>query len=196
MAFVGVADFRFPRVARCALAAALIAATIACGSETPEPAPTTAEGWHEFSGSWTAAGRRKLLQLGPQRSVAVVEVSGSLLLSGASRPALGFRGEAITFADDATGMLGRAVWTDERGEQLYSELTAERSDGALAIRGRFVGGSGRYAGAEGEYAFGWQYLIESEAGEVQGRAVGLTGRVRVGAAARAGAHPAGAEPAR
>ena len=42
----------------------------ACGGE---PAAPAAGGWHEFEGSWGAAGRRKELHLGPDRMVAVVD---------------------------------------------------------------------------------------------------------------------------
>jgi hypothetical protein len=166
---------------RAALSLAVLAQ--ACGPQEPAPpAAASADGWHEFSGSWTAAGRRKLLQLGPQRRVAVVDVSGSLLLGGPTRPAVGFHGEAITFADDLTGMLGRAVWTDEHGDQAFSELAGRRDGERLLITGTFVGGSGRYAGATGEYAFEWHYMIESDDGRVQGRTQGLAGRVRMDSA--------------
>jgi hypothetical protein len=51
------------------------------------------------------------------------------------------------------------------------------------IVGTITGGTGRYAGLEGEYSFTWQFVIPTEDGLVQGRAVGLAGRVR-GAGAR------------
>ena len=169
--------------------ALLIAALLtSCGPTEAVTAEPTADGWHEFTGSWSAAGRRTTLQLGPQRRVSVVDVSGSVLLSGESRPAVGFHGQAISFADELTGMLGRAVWTDEHGDQVFSELEGAREGDAIRVQGRFVGGTGRYAGATGEYAFEWQYLIEAEDGHVQGRTMGLAGRVRVDGA--------GAEPPR
>jgi hypothetical protein len=166
-------------VARCVLLVLLALPPGGCGPDTAPPLAAVPGGWHEFQGSWTAAGRRKVLQLGPERRVAVLDVSGSLVLSGPERPALGFLGEALNFADDLTGSLGRAVWTDERGDQVFSELAGERHGERLLVTGTFVGGTGRYAGATGEYAFEWQYLIESEDGLVQGRTLGLAGRVRV-----------------
>jgi len=152
---------------------------LACGREPDVPAASAAGGWHEFEGSWGATGRRKELHLGADRMVAVVEASGSLLLSGPSRPALGFRGEAITFADERTGLIGRAVWTDEHGDQIFSELAAASVRPDTRITGTFVGGTGRFAGATGEYEFGWLYQIESDDGTVQGHTIGLHGRVRV-----------------
>jgi hypothetical protein len=160
---------------------ALLAASLlpACGREPPAPAAPAADGWHEFEGSWGATGRRKELHLGADRMVAVVEVTGSLLLSGPSRPAVGFRGEAVTFADERTGLVGRAVWTDERGDQVFSELAAASVRPDTRIKGTFVGGTGRFTGATGEYEFGWKYMIESDDGTVQGHTIGLHGRVRV-----------------
>lgn len=168
---------------------ALSAASLlpACGREAAEPPATALAGWHEFEGSWGAAGRRKELHLGADRQVAVLEVTGSLLLSGPSRPAVGFRGEAVTFSDERTGLVGRAVWTDEHGDQVFSELSAASLQPGTRITGTFVGGTGRFAGATGEYEFGWQYLIESDEGTVQGRTIGLRGRVRAGGEPPAGA---------
>jgi len=101
-----------------------------------------------------------------------------VLLSGASRPAVGFRAEAIVLNDSATGMVGRAVWTDERGDQAYSELRGEGTTTGNRIVGTFVGGTGRYSGATGTYEFSWRFVLESEDGTVQGQSSGLKGRVR------------------
>ena len=42
-----------------------------------------------------------------------------------------------------------------------------------------MGGTGRYRGAAGHYEFEWEYVLESEDGTVQGRGIGLTGRLRI-----------------
>ena len=78
-------------------------------------------------------------------------------------------------------MVGRAVWTDERGDKVFSELKGEWVGTGNHIAGTFLGGTGRYAGATGEYEFQWQYVLTAEDGTVSGRTVGLKGRVRVGA---------------
>jgi hypothetical protein len=171
---------------RCLRAAALLLtfAAFACG-DGGQAGPPAADGWHEFEGSWGASGQRKRLQLGEARAAVVVEVSGSVLLTGPSRPGVGFLGEAITFSDSKTGLTGRAVWTDERGEQVFSELSAPSVEPGERITGTFVGGTGRFAGAEGGYEFRWAYLIDSDDGAVQGHTVELRGRVRTGAAAGA-----------
>jgi len=79
------------------------------------------------------------------------------------RPGVGFRAWAIVFHDNATGLVGRAVWTDENGEEAYSELRGEGTAANNKITGTFVGGTGRYAGVTGDYEFSWRFMIENEA---------------------------------
>jgi len=105
------------------------------------------------------------------------------MLAGASRPGVGFRAEAVVLNDSATGMVGRSVWTDERGDQVYSELKGEGTATGSRIAGTFLGGTGRYAGASGTFEFSWRFVLESEDGVVQGQSVGLKGRVRIEAPA-------------
>jgi len=93
---------------------------------------------------------------------------------------VGFRAEVIALVDSESGLVGRGVWTDERGDQVFSELTGEGTAARNRIAGSIVGGTGRYAGATGSYEFSWQFVMESEDGSVQGRAVELKGRVRAG----------------
>jgi len=100
------------------------------------------------------------------------------MLYGSSRPALGFRAQAVVLNDSATGLIGRAVWTDETDNQVYSELRGETTPAGNRIVGTFVGGSGRYKGAAGTYEFSWRFLLESEDGIVQGQSTRLSGRVR------------------
>ncbi len=85
------------------------------------------------------------------------------------------------FNDSATGMVGRAVWTDERGDHVYSELRGDGIATSNRIVGTFLGGSGRYAGATGTYEFSWRFVLENEDGSVQGQSSDLKGRARIGA---------------
>jgi len=153
----------------------------ACG-----PAPQTAMSlpaggdWHEFEGTWTAAGSRYIMRLGRDRRASIANLNGSLLLAGPSRPAVGFRAEAIVLNDSVTGMVGRAVWTDEHGDQAYSELRGEGTATHNKIVGTFTGGTGRYSGATGAYEFSWRFVLETEDGSVQGQSIDLKGRVRAG----------------
>jgi len=161
-----------------------LAAVAACGPAGGPQATPGAEGWHEFQGSWTASGSRRVISLGEARSASVVGLNGSLMLAGPSRPGVGFRAEAIAMSDSASGLVGRAVWTNEKGEQAFSELRGEGTAAKNRIEGKFVGGTGRYAGAAGTYEFSWQYVLETEDGTVQGRATDLKGRIRIDEAAK------------
>lgn len=164
-------------------------ALAACGPSVPPAPPVAASPWHVFEGSWNAAGSRRVLEMGEGRRAAIVELRGSMLLSGAGRPGVGFRAELIGLTDRDFGLVGRSVWTDERGDQVFSELTGQGTAANNRISGTFVGGTGRYSGATGTYEFSWQYVMEAEDGSIQGRAAGLKGRVLVGGPAAGGKKP-------
>ena len=168
--------------------AALLLVTACRQSGAPVPQTPLAGEWHTFEGTWTAAGTRRTLRLGPDDRAAIFELTGSVLLTGAQRPAVGFRAQAIGFSDSRAGMQGRCVWTDERGEMVYSELKGEAVGSGNRIVGTFVGGTGRYAGVTGDYTFQWQYVIDAEDGAVSGRVVDFKGRARL---SRAATSPAG-----
>jgi hypothetical protein len=153
----------------------------ACGQQSdPAPTPPPPGEWRTFEGTWTAAGTRHTLNLGSDHRAWIFNLTGSLLLSGEQRPGVGFRAQVIGFSDNLSGMQGRCVWTDERGDQVYSELKGDAVGTGSRIVGTFLGGTGRYAGVTGEYTFRWQTVVDSEDGEVSGRVVDLKGRVRVG----------------
>jgi hypothetical protein len=101
------------------------------------------------------------------------------MLAGPSRPDIGFRSEAIVFTDSATGLVGRAIWTDEHGDAAFSELRGEGTAANNRIIGTFVGGTGRFAGATGSYEFAWRFVLDNGEGGVQGQSVGLHGRLRI-----------------
>jgi len=164
-----------------AVALAGLLALAACSPASPpaEPAPAGGE-WREFQGTWTAAGSRHTMRLGADRQASIASLNGSLLLAGPSRPGVGFRAEAIVLNDSASGMVGRSVWTDERGDQVFSELRGEGTATGNRITGTILGGTGRYSGATGSYEFSWRFVLETEDGTVQGQSVGLKGRVRTG----------------
>jgi hypothetical protein len=163
-----------------ALFAALLVAITCASLSAWSQATSDAGEWREFEGTCTAVGKREVISLGGARQASIADLNGSLVLSGPSRPAVGFRAEAIVLNDTLTGLVGRAVWTDERGDQVFSELRGEITATSNRLVGTFLGGSGRYAGATGSYEFSWRYLIEDEDGTVQGQCLGLKGRVRAG----------------
>jgi hypothetical protein len=170
------------------VALALVAAACSPVAESPKPQAATGE-WREFEGSWNAAGSRRTISLGADRRSSIVNLTGSMLLAGPGRPGIGFRSEVIALNDSAKGLQGRSVWTDEHGDQVFSELTGEGTAAKNRITGTFLGGTGRYAGVTGSYEFSWQYVMEAEDGSIQGRTVGLKGRFRPGQPTAGGAQP-------
>jgi len=151
----------------------------ACG-RSPQPSISVPGGeWREFEGTWIAAGTRQVLSLGGDRSASIARFSGSLALTGPARVAVGFRADAVVFDDTQTGGVGRAVWTDEHGDKVYSELREVVSPAGNKIIGTIFGGTGRYAGATGTYEFSWRFLVETEDGTVQGQSTGLKGRIHI-----------------
>ena len=165
-------------------------AVTACGPAAEPTQPQTPTGeWLEFGGSWNAAGNRRTISLGADRRSSIINLRGSMLLAGPGRPGTGFRSEVIALSDSASGLLGRSVWTDERGDQVFSELKGEGTAARNHITGTILGGTGRYAGVTGSYEFSWRFVIEAEDGSIQGSAVGLKGRVRLGQPDAGGARP-------
>lgn len=160
---------------------ALALAAAACGPAKDSPTQALAAGeWREFQGSWNAAGKRQTLPLGGDRRGSILSLRGTMLLAGAGRPGTGFHCEVIALVDSSTGLVGRSVWKDERGDQVFSELQGEGTAARNHITGTILGGTGRFAGATGTYEFSWEWVMETDDGSIQGRAVELKGRVRPG----------------
>jgi hypothetical protein len=158
-------------------------AAAACGSATESPRLAASGGGLEFKGSWNSVGSRHTISLGEDRVGSIVDLKGTMLLTGPDRPGVGFQSEVIGLTDSATGFQGRSVWTDEHGDQVYSELKGEGTAAKNRIAGTILSGTGRYAGVTGSYEFSWQWVMEGEDGAVQGRAVDLQGHVQPGPAA-------------
>jgi hypothetical protein len=134
--------------------------------------------WRTFEGTWSASGHRQTLPAYGERPAATVQLSGAVVLTRGEGLSLGFRGEAIGFDDGRSVSVGSAVWTDERGDRIFSELKGEPMATGRRIAGFITGGTGRYAGLTGEYSLEWQYVVTAEDGLIQGRAVGLKGKWR------------------
>jgi hypothetical protein len=174
------------RIPQCFLLSAALLWAVAC-TPSREPAPSNAPQGEvgSFEGSWSAAGLKRTIKLAPGHEAAIFDLNGSVVLTGEHRPAVGFRARVIGFSDDRATMLGRSVWTDERGDQVFSDLKGDTRATGKRIFGTIRGGTGRFAGVTGEYSFEWKYMLESEDGAVSGRADDLRGQVRVEAAAPA-----------
>jgi len=168
------------------VALALLLLTAGCSRPSVPTAEIPSSGeWRTFQGTWSASGTRQTLNLETNHRASVFDLTGSLLLTGDQGLGVGFQAQAIGFTDSLVGMQGRCVWTDERGDKIYTELKGEFVATGNHIAGMIRGGTGRYTGITGEYSFEWQFVVESEDGSVSGRAVDLKGRARLGTAAAA-----------
>jgi len=160
--------------------ALLLLCASACSGPATEPRAALAPGESRtFEGSWTASGTRRTLPLEDGHQASIINLTGSLLLTGERGLGVGFQGDAIGFSDNKAGGTGQAVWTDERGDKVFSQLRGEPIGTGSKVVGTITGGTGRYAGLMGEYELSWQYVIETDDGTISGRAVGLKGRVTV-----------------
>ena len=143
---------------------------------TPEQARVSGQ---VFEGSWSASGRRQFLKTEPGRSAVTVQLSGAVTIRTGTGLSRGFRGEVIGFDDGAGLIAARAVWTDDKGDRIFSGIYGDAfASAGRQMRGTITGGTGRYAGISGEYEFRWQHLVTVDDTSVDGRAVDLRGRVR------------------
>lgn len=140
-----------------------------------------AEVWRTFRGSWSARGQRQTIPTEGGRAAGVVHLSGAIVLAKGTELGSGILAEAVAFDDGRTLSVGRAVWTDTRGDRVFSELKGEPVATGRRIEGTITGGTGRYAGVVGDYQLTWQYVARDDDEAVQGRAVDLRGRIRKGA---------------
>ena len=166
------------------LAALLLAAACTPSGEPAQGRVLQGE-MRSFTGSWSAAGLKRTVKLESGHEAAVFDLTGSVVLSGENRPAVGFQARVIGFSDKNAAMLGRSVWTDERGDQVFSDLNGNAKATGNRIFGTIRGGTGRYAGVSGDYSFEWKYMLDSGDGAVSGRADDLKGQVQVSSAALA-----------
>ncbi|HTR03803.1 MAG TPA: hypothetical protein VMN82_11445 [Thermoanaerobaculia bacterium] len=161
------------RLARTALLAAAGAACLLASA-------AAAGEWRPFSATWTLAGTRTTLPTEGARPAAVVHVSGSLVTTKGDVIGRGFYGEVIGFDDGGTLLVGRAVFTDERGDKVFATLRAQPLGTGRTATGTITGGTGRWAGLEGDFTFSWTFVVEAEGDELHALSVNVEGRARKG----------------
>jgi hypothetical protein len=157
------------------LAAAIAGLALSAVAQNP-PAP---DGWRPFKATWTLSGTRQLLPTEGARSAGIVHVTGPFAVASGEGLGRGFLGEVIGFDDGGTLLVGRGVFTDERGDRIYWSLKAEPVGTGRKAAGTITGGTGRYAGLEGTFEFAWQYVVDAGAEEISGRIANIEGRTRL-----------------
>lgn len=148
----------------------------------PCQAPATAQAGGSFEGDWSATGTRQVLAAGPGHKAVIAYFSGTLLLKAEGGLDRGYRAEVIAYDNGLDVSVGTCVWTNEKGEEIYSDLKGQAVGTGKHIHGTITGGTGRYAGITGEFEFDWQYVITTPEGDVQGRVSSLKGTWRKGPA--------------
>ena len=139
---------------------------------------TMAGDWLEFHGSWSASGRRQSVATEGGGVATTITISGAVVLTAGEGLARGYSAEAIGFDDGHGTSVGRCVWTDDKGDRIFSSLKGEQVQTGKRAIGTITGGTGRYVGIEGEYSLTWQFVVPAEDDVIQGRTVSLAGRVR------------------
>lgn len=157
--------------------AALAVLLVSCCDALAQPAPP-AEPWIVVEGSWQVTGKKQTLATEGSRPAAILLLSGAVLLTSGEGLSRGFLGEAVGYDDGDRQWIGRAVFTDERGDRVFARLEGDPVAAGRRMAGTFTGGTGRYAGSAGEFTVEWQFVVESEEGTVEARGVRLVGRYR------------------
>jgi hypothetical protein len=137
-----------------------------------------ADGWRPFTATWTLSGQRHLLPTEGERPASIVTLSGPLVITKGDGLGRGLLGQVIGFDDGGTVLAGRAVFTDERGDRIFCTMKAEPIGSGRHATATITGGTGRFAGLEGDFSFAWQYVVDQESGEVSLRSVDIEGRTR------------------
>ncbi|HQR44480.1 MAG TPA: hypothetical protein PK598_00505 [Thermoanaerobaculia bacterium] len=167
------------RLAAAALAAALAAPYLPARAEEPAP-----DGWRPFTAAWTLQGTRQLLPAGGVRPAALIHVSGPFTVTGGEGLGRGFLGEVFAFDDGEALLVGRMVFTDEKGDRIFCSARAEALETGRKATATITGGTGRYARLEGSFTLRWQYVVAAESGEIGGRFTDIEGRTRVASPGR------------
>jgi len=139
-----------------------------------------ADGWRPFTATWTLSGERSLLPTEGERPASIVHLTGPLTITSGEGLGRGLLGEVIGFDDGRTLLVGRAVFTDERGDRIFCALRAQPIGTGRRATATITGGTGRFARLEGTFSFAWQYVVDEESGEVNLRTVNVEGRTRAG----------------
>ena len=156
------------------LAAAGVVATLLASAA----AAGAAEDWRPFSATWALAGKRTSLPTEGARRASVVYASGSFVTTKGDVVGRGFYGELIGFDDGGTLLVGRAVFTDERGEKVFATVKAQPLATGRTATGTITGGTGRWTSIEGDFTFSWKSVVESEDDEIHAFTVNVEGRAR------------------
>ena len=113
----------------------------------------------EFKGSWIANGTRTPFPFGDGREVYTFRLAGHVSLETTLAKEKDYWSECVGLADSATGVIGRCVWRDLAGPEIYITLQGDKLQQGGLISGTIVGGSGALAGISGDLTFNWASVV-------------------------------------
>ena len=122
------------------------AGVVGCAARVIGGAGSPAGG--RFNGSWSARGRATCF---PPKAAAPRQSSSCRAPSCSATAAAWLRASRARRSASTTGRTsasGRAVWTDARGDRVFSALRGEPLPTGRRIIGTITGGTGRYAGVD------------------------------------------------
>ena len=144
-----------------------------------------------FTARWVVTGTWRGMALGEDREIVLADLGGRLDVAADGGVITDFASRCLVFSDEVTGGIARCRWSHPSGDEAFSEIEGGILVAGEPVRGRFVGGTGRYVGLAGEFGFdSWSALYidrqdrTSEQYERDGRSINgfvseLTGNWRL-----------------
>lgn len=115
-----------------------------------------------FSGSWVANGQRTMASFGETRKIYTFKLSGHVNLKNHLGKQKDYWSECVGLADSETGVIGRCVWKDINGPELYITLVSEQMQVEKRFVGEIVGGTHHLKGITGDLSFVWSSVTFQE----------------------------------
>ena len=97
----------------------------------------------EFKGTMIANGTRTPFPFGDGRQVFTFKLGGHVSLQTPLGKKKDYWSECIGLADSTTGVVGRCVWKDLDGPEIYLTIQSDKLQQGSQVTGTIVGGSGK-----------------------------------------------------
>lgn len=157
----------------------LLAATlflVASGvPDVPARAETSArEG--EFTARWVVSGTWRAMGLGGSREVILADLTGRLDVTHGSGDIVDLSTRCLVYWDSAKSGSGSCRWRHPSGDEIFVEIEGGLLAPNKSVSGRLIGGTGRYAGISGEFAFDKWNALQLDREERSGEPDELSGR--------------------
>ena len=113
----------------------------------------------EFKGAWIANGTRTPFPFGDERQVFTFKLAGHVNLQSVLDKKKDYWAECVGLADSVTGIIGRCVFKDLTGPEIYLTIQSDKLLQGSQVTGTIVGGTGKHAGISGDLSFNWSSVI-------------------------------------